>query len=200
VHGWRESCKTEWVGPVLGNLLSHVPYRRLVRNFEPIVDILTHKLRQLETDGFKPEDGYMFGFSFGAHIALHAALNAFGENRFGEIDLCEPAGPGFDGTMRELKAMSLAAKNVQCIHTSNTLGTRSRSCHQDWNMGHCGDYQVGAMPSPKGHHGLCPYFYANAFDHPFYAVKRPDYCLQSSRVAPEYPEDFQMGYMETRLP
>lgn len=92
---------------------------------------------------------------------------------------------------------SLAAENVQCIHTSNTYGTMQRNCTQNWNMGVCGYAQVGAMAYPKGSHGLCPYFYNAAFTHDFVAWKNIYGCY-STRAVTEYPELFKMGYIETR--
>lgn len=105
------------------------------------------------------------------------------------------AGPGFE--YRSLGDVSLAANNVQCIHTSNTYGSTKRNCTQNWNMGVCGYAQVGAMPFPKGSHGLCPYFYTAAFKHDFIAWKNIYGCY-STRAVTEHPENFKMGYMETR--
>lgn len=42
-------------------------------------------MQQLEGEGFDFAKGYMFGFSFGAHLAIKTAT-AFGEKRFKEID------------------------------------------------------------------------------------------------------------------
>lgn len=72
-----------------------------------------------------------------------------------------------------------------------------RSCHQNWCMGVCGYYQIGAMAYPKGSHGLCPYFYTAAFKHDFVAYKNIYGCY-STREAFNYPENFKMGYMEAR--
>lgn len=56
--------------------------------------------------------------------------------------VCEPAGPGFDGSKNADPKM--AAINSQCIHTaSGGYGTRERACHQNWLMGNCGESQVG---------------------------------------------------------
>jgi hypothetical protein len=67
-------------------VLSHRPYRRLVRNFVSIVEVLTIKLQQLQFQGFRPKDGYIFGFSFGARVALEAAVSAYGFQQLAEID------------------------------------------------------------------------------------------------------------------
>ena len=91
----------------------------------------------------------------------------------------------------------LAAKNVQCIHTSIRKGTTKRNCHQDWMMGQCGIKQDGAGPSPKGNHGLCPHFYNSAFEHDFFAIENIYNC-RSLRTAQNIPPYFKMGYMETR--
>lgn len=105
------------------------------------------------------------------------------------------AGPGFEN--RQVSDVSEAAQNVQCIHTSNSYGTSRRNCTQNWNMGICGHSQLGAMPFPKGSHGLCPYFYTAAFKHDFIAQKNIYGCSEQ-RAANSYPEHFRMGYMETR--
>lgn len=42
-------------------------------------------MQQLDSEGFDFGKGYMFGFSFGAHLAITTA-KAFGEKRFKEID------------------------------------------------------------------------------------------------------------------
>lgn len=60
-------------------------YSRLVRTFEPIVQILTAKLYELEAQGFDPSKGYIFGFSFGAQLSLEAGKR-FGPHKIGEMD------------------------------------------------------------------------------------------------------------------
>lgn len=58
------------------------------------------------------------------------------------VVVCEPAGPGFDGS--KTADPKMAAINSQCIHTaSGGYGTRERACHQNWLMGNCGESQVG---------------------------------------------------------
>lgn len=42
-------------------------------------------MKQLEAEGFDFGKGYMFGFSFGAHLAITTATT-FGAKRFKEID------------------------------------------------------------------------------------------------------------------
>ena len=69
------------------------------------------------------------------------------------LKACDPAGPGFDPVYR--LDPKRAANFIQCIHTSNTYGTKVYNCHQDWRMGVCGHKQIGAGPFPYGSHGLC---------------------------------------------
>lgn len=123
---------------------------------------------------------------------------------------CDMAGPGFDFIYK--RDPKRAAKNVQCIHTSITAGTKERQCHQDWLMGDCGKYQDAAenLPaifwevvkgshcneSPKFSHNLCPYFYNSAFEHDF--VVDNHYNCSSKRMATNLPVDFKMGFTETR--
>lgn len=106
------------------------------------------------------------------------------------------AGPGFDYKVNRLDHRD-AAQNVQCIHTTRDKGTKFYTCHQDWRMGNCGFSQPAAQEPPKGSHGLCPYFYINAFEYAFYAVNRPDKCI-SRKPAKFWPDGFKMGYMESR--
>lgn len=62
--------------------------------------------------------------------------------------VCEPAGPGFDGSKNADPTM--AAKQSQCIHTaSGGYGTRERTCHQNWLMGNCGESQIGQRYEQK---------------------------------------------------
>src|SRR5690349_7894692 len=101
VHGWLESWKTEWVQDLISNLTVYrggciivmdysnysvnANYFLLVPQFQNISTILQRFLRQLEDEGFNFENGFMFGFSFGAHLAIESAKN-FGTKRFKEID------------------------------------------------------------------------------------------------------------------
>jgi hypothetical protein len=105
------------------------------------------------------------------------------------------AGPGFDHTPLMVRDPKLAAKNVQCIHTSTDKGTSIYTCSQNWLMGNCGKSQPAAGPYPKGSHGLCPYFYIAAFEYPFYAEARPGNCIISKKTGS--PKNYRMGYMQT---
>lgn len=172
---------------------SRLDYGRLVRLFNPIVEVLKFKLFELEGYGFNPDNGYMFGFSFGARLVAEAGLR-FGERRIKEIDCCDMAGPGFDAKIQP--NYKLAAKNVQCIQTSYDKGTRHNKCNQNWKMGNCGYSQPGARDPPLGSHGLCPYFYVSAFTNSFKAIEKPNACRRFN-TAP-FLENFQMGYNETR--
>jgi hypothetical protein len=118
------------------------------------------------------------------------------------------AGPGFDLTYK--RDPKEAGFNVQCIHTSIYAGTATRNCHQNWLMGYCGKIQPGGQEleeiycaitgecdyDPTISHSLCPYFYISAFENDFFAYNRY-HCL-STRYATNLPENFKMGYMETR--
>lgn len=230
IHGWRDGPTKDWVLDMLSNLTVHRKgcimfmsygndsqssnyFRDLYPNFDLLASSLTRHLRRLEVVGFDPDAGYLFGFSFGANLALEAGRR-FGLKRIGRIDgkqvshsrsfynfifvdyflVCEPTGVRFDKDKRYfLLDPKLAAKHVQCIHTSNNFGTQRRDCHVSWSMGVCGREQSAAGPFPKGSHGLCPYFYNSAFTHRFYAVPMPRNC-KSNRFAPNWPLGFRMGY------
>lgn len=69
-------------------------YFTLVSQFQPLSTILLNKLIELESKGFDPKMGFLFGFSFGARLVMDAARK-FGVQKIKEIDLCDPAGPGW---------------------------------------------------------------------------------------------------------
>ncbi|XP_058454946.1 pancreatic lipase-related protein 2-like [Malaya genurostris] len=210
VHGWREGTYTEWINDMKNNLTT---YRRgcvmfmsyandnrkldyfgeLVPYFKYLANELYTHLRRLESIGFDPATGYMFGFSFGAHLAIEAGRR-LGLKKLERLDVCDPAGPGFDSDGEySLLDPREAAKRVQCIHTSTKYGTSRRNCHTNWSMGNCGKDQPGAGKYPKGSHGLCPHFYNSAFEHDFYAVPKPDAC-SSVRYTGIWPRGYKMGY------
>ncbi|CAO1410455.1 unnamed protein product [Diamesa serratosioi] len=186
-------------------------YFPMIANFSKISNVLTKKLKNLEAEGFNPDNVFMYGHSLGARLVIDAAAN-FGKKRIKEIDVCDPAGPGFDYYNYQVpKNPQDAAKNIQCIHTSSNFGTTVYNCHQDWRMGVCGAYQVGAhdrsfyycllykicsTPEALGSHGLCNQFYLNAFEVDF--VSDNCYNCPSNRAATNLPAKYKMGYMETR--
>ncbi|XP_055603069.1 pancreatic lipase-related protein 2-like isoform X2 [Uranotaenia lowii] len=210
VHGWREGTLTEWVPDMLNMFQKHRGgcvmfmvyannikdldyFGELVPQFDHLSDVLVDYLRFIEKAGFDPADGLLFGFSFGAHMSFEAGRR-FGIKKLGRIDVCEPANPGFDSNVEySFLDPMVAAKKVQCIHTSDSLGTSFRKCHINWNMGNCGKSQIAAGPYPKGSHGLCPYFYNSAFEHEFSPVPKPVQC-SSNRPISEWPKGFRMGY------
>lgn len=107
------------------------------------------------------------------------------------------AGPLFDKL--PILNSKAAAKNVQCIHTSSSEGTWGRDCHQNWNMGYCGKYQLAekANKDDAGSHGLCNIFYNAAFYHNFYAEENPIQC-NVGYINPYWPKKYKMGYNERR--
>nr|XP_019527550.2 pancreatic triacylglycerol lipase-like [Aedes albopictus] len=209
VHGWRESCRTEWIADMQSNLTLHrggclvcMDYSKysmedyfagLLPKFNLVAEALVGKLKELEARGFDPANGHLFGFSFGAQLSIEAGRR-FGFRKLGRLDACEPAGPGFDSDrVFAMLDPKFAAKKVQCIHTSSDKGTFRRECHQDWNMGNCGTNQLAAGPYPKGSHGLCPYFYNSAFANEFRAIPKPNECLSFRAVWP-ISDRVRMGY------
>ncbi|XP_039440031.1 pancreatic lipase-related protein 2-like [Culex pipiens pallens] len=210
VHGWREGTDTEWVGDMVSNFTVHRPgcvmvmhyannshtidyFGELLPHFDKLANVLAAHLRRMESIGFDPAKGHIFGFSMGAQLALEGSRR-FGLQKINRIDACDPAGPGFDTVPENmLLDPKQAARQVQCIHTSANFGTRRRDCHISWNMGNCGRDQVAARPFPKGSHGLCPYFYNSAFAHRFHPVPKPKQCV-SQRLAHGWPRELRMGY------
>ncbi|KAJ6646793.1 Pancreatic lipase-related protein 2 [Pseudolycoriella hygida] len=212
VHGWMESCETIWVPTLMQNLNIYrhgcivcmdysyfsksSNYYSLVRNFNGIASVLANKLKYFQSISFDPDNMYLFGFSFGGQLVLESARR-FGKMLIKQIDVCDPAGPGFDNNiLHSRNSPRKSAKNVQCIHTSSSKGTRKRDCHQNWNMGNCGNSQVASGPRPLGSHGLCPYFYNNAFQHRFPAIPKPSNCRSNRDATGEVVENITMGYLE----
>ncbi|XP_055590953.1 uncharacterized protein LOC129743036 [Uranotaenia lowii] len=197
VHSWTESSETPWVLPMLWYFSA---YRRgcimvMLPNFDRLTNALVTFIRRLLSLGFESNRGFLFGFSYGAQMVLEAGRR-LGDQKLARIDVCEPAGAGFDGNLTYNSLdMKSAANAVQCIFTSLISSTVNRtSCHINWHMGTCGFNQ----PAEKnyfelGSHGLCPYFYNSAFDNPFVAMKRPHYCPEWKRDV-SWPKNFMMGY------
>lgn len=144
-------------------------YLDLILNFDRISDVLLKKLNQFERDGFDPSNGFVFGFSMGAQLAIntgrrfHGKLDAIDGKLYFIVSCvlskplctlilifsylaCEPAAPGFypNPFYQSRGSPKLAAKNVQTIHTSINYGSLERDSHQDWLMGNCGADQPGA--------------------------------------------------------
>lgn len=146
-------------------------YFFLYDHFNGISGILTRKLQQFKELGFEPSNGHLFGFSFGAHVALESAYN-FGVKKFGRVDACDPAGPLFTSSSPSIVHAKDAAKSVQCIHTSGDFGTTLRFGQKSINMGVCGQSQKAGTIETNFSHGLCPIFYANAFINIFKLVPK----------------------------
>jgi pimeloyl-ACP methyl ester carboxylesterase len=171
-------------------------YLRLVENFPGISRVLGMKFEHMVRAGFSFDQGYLFGFSYGAQLVLRAARR-HGHQAFKDIVACDPAGPGFD-LIRATVDFKDAAQNVECIHTSINLGTvHTTLCHQNWRMGDCGMQQEAAGSLEFRSHGLCPLFYNSAFKHDFLAIEKPQQC-KATHSATYWPEKFKLGYTERR--
>lgn len=60
-------------------------YAEVRTHFKPISDLMTAKLHQLDNDGVRGDQIFMFGFSLGGRIVIEAALS-FGYQLIGNID------------------------------------------------------------------------------------------------------------------
>lgn len=60
-------------------------YRVFYNHFSNISNVILNKLKQLEVEGFSPDNIYMFGYSFGARLVIDAAAE-FGHQRIKQID------------------------------------------------------------------------------------------------------------------
>jgi len=166
IHGWTEGIFTEWVNDTIRNLtyyrggcvifMDYSVYSvrdyffGLMPHFNQLASLLTERIRQT-TSLF--ENVFMFGFSFGARLSLEAGAR-IGYNLIDHIQVCDPAGPGFDGDAKSVDP-KLSAKFVYCINTSTEYGTHFYNCHINFRMGICGHLQIGATVRPCRSHGLC---------------------------------------------
>ncbi|XP_055589388.1 uncharacterized protein LOC129741665 [Uranotaenia lowii] len=209
VHGWMESAQNQWVQPMLANFskyrrgcvmfmqYGHGPtyesyFSVLLPNFDGLANLLVQFLRRLETLGFDAGNGLLFGFSFGGQLVLEAGRR-LGTQKLGRIDVCEPAGPGFDDNGTYSAAiLKNSAKKVQCIYTGLMFSSLNRNCHVNWKMGFCGISQP-ASGAVLSDHNICPYFYNSAFENRFPAMAKPLYCL-STKAAISWPQNFRMGF------
>lgn len=171
-----------------------------------------------ESLGHQRQEVFVFGFSYGAQLALELGRSLKGSSKIARMDrkpkicinlkliaqlitllaVCEPT--IFTFLENIIADSKKSASNVQCIHTNSLgYGTPERDCHQDWNMGNCGQSQPAALDPPMGNHGLCPYFYNSAFDYKFLAKNNTNSCnlLVTANKAKEWPEGFMMGYNVT---
>jgi predicted esterase len=112
-------------------------YSSLTPHFKAICEVLTEKVKAIVRSNF--DRVTMFGFSFGARLVINTGIALAKEgSKLGKIFACDPASSSFENYDTDMKK---AAKFVQCIHTSNTLGTSVYDCHQNWRMGKCGESQ-----------------------------------------------------------
>ena len=61
------------------NYYSRQNFLSLVLNFDGISLQLLKKIRQLTSEGFKLENGFMFGFSYGAHLVYWVGTEMNGQ-------------------------------------------------------------------------------------------------------------------------
>ena len=202
IPGWNQNLSTFWANDSISQFLKHrggcvyfmdytyygdvFNYFKLVSHFDGVADILTKKFKQIENF----DRQFCFGFSFGSRLCVEAGIR-IGNQKIPRMDLCDPAGPGFDGLY--YKDPQLAAKNVACINTSNLKGTQSYVCHQNYRMGNCGWSQPGdGWGFGLDSHDLCPMFYNAAFDNKFKPMKF--HLCPSYRYANVTP-DVALGYL-----
>jgi hypothetical protein len=207
IHRWGESISTWWVKNLMDNFTyyrggcvvfmdysnhSVLDYGVLVSRFVNISAVLLKKFIQIGNY----DRMYCFGFSYGSRLCIDAGVNLVMGNssrQISRMDFCDPAGPSFDGNVRE-KLPTSAAKNVACINTRNNYGTTIYNCHQNFRMGNCGFSQVAAGPFPLGSHGLCVKFFTLAFNVDY--TPNNYYKCTSKRMA-NLTSDVKMGYMAT---
>lgn len=174
----------------------------LVGQFGGIQPVLTRKLRQLEELKYNPNNLFIFGFSYGAHLAFEGAYN-YGPRKVGRIDTCDPAGPYFTD-LTKIHAAD-AAKTVQCLHTSTDNGTPYRYCQKDILLGKCGNFQNAATSPPKMSHGMCPYIYTSGFTNNFKLVPKntvytvTTYLCSASKVEPDVTKFVAPAFMGFRM-
>lgn len=113
---------------------SSEPYIELLPYFNEISAVLSQKLVEIQSPG----KTVLFGFSFGARLAINAAMKS--TTKIGKVDkiyACDPAGPGFH---RYRIDPTKAANYVECINTSNKKGTEVYNCHRNWRFKTLNEY------------------------------------------------------------
>lgn len=209
VHGWLGGINAYWVADTLLQLLKHrggcvffmdygkyanvSNYFDLVPHLYGVSAVLTKKLKQI--GGIELQ--YFYCHSFGSRVCIESGIE-IGNRSIPRMDLCDPAGPGFDGPLQgplaifRRKDPKRAGKNVACINTSTFKGTTVYNCHQNFRMGDCSTFQIGST-SNRSSHQLCPIFYINSFDNKF----EPNnyYGCYSPRMANfSISADIRLGY------
>lgn len=179
-----------------------INYFEVIGEFDGLADVLVRAIRVFLSNGFCPKRTYLFGFSLGARIAMYAASRVRAEHPFERLDLCDPAGFGFDGH-REHTSFRIQglADCVNCVHTSSFFGTRERRCDCDWILGECGKKQVAAMGGIADSHKLCTQFWIESFTHRFPAVRADEAkCGHDPRAVKRLADDengpYYLGYQE----
>lgn len=191
---------------------SNKPYIELLKEFDPLSYILYEEVNQLIAIGFSPSKIFMFGFSYGGQIASKLGRLLKPNYKINKIDskqrthllkkiriksftVCDMAGPGFDFVTH--LNHSEAAENVHCYYSSLDKGSNFFSCHRNIRFGQCGYTQPAILSQPQiGSHGLCVRMYINAFDFPFYAVKKSlQWCIRGKTIA-DFPDGYTVGYKD----
>lgn len=173
--------------------INKIPETRV--HYDPIVNAIVDEVVVFNKKGFLPANIYFFGFGYGAQVALGVGRSVSGKigGKVSRVDVCEPTNQIIFPLTPDSK---LSANYVQCIHTNSIMfGTTKRDCHQDWNMGDCGNYQ--AIRENVTSHFLCPTYYNSAFSNNFAATTMPTGCVAPTTLG-VYPTGFKMGYTETR--
>jgi hypothetical protein len=165
VHGWTEGFyKTKWVPLVVNSTLEYaggcvifmdysdfakMAYGDLVLRYYLLRDVLINTMKLFGNY----DKMHVFGFSFGARLAIGAGNNITnlynGVPQILRMDLCEPAGPSFPSTDPKFVPAQKAAVLVQIINTNSFgYGTGIYDGHINFKMGHCGISQDGQGPAP----------------------------------------------------
>jgi hypothetical protein len=126
-------------------------------DFIPISQVIKQKVE--EVGNFNRM--LFYGHSMGSRWAIEVGSVVGGGGKIDKLDLCDLPGPLFDGTNLE-KNPTTAGVNVQCIHTSASIGTIKYKCHQNWRMGYCGWFQSFPIDFVQSHEA-CNDYYINAF-------------------------------------
>lgn len=100
-HGWLENINTAWVADMIGNLTEvrggcilfidyffygqNPNYFGFLQHFASISAVMTKKFINIESEGFIPDNWFMFGHSAGARLIIDSAAN-FGYQKVKEID------------------------------------------------------------------------------------------------------------------
>lgn len=179
-HGWQDNYTSFWIEPTKNNLMSvhetnviSIDWKKDASH--PLYPISAGKVKGVGEDVAKwiialgkhlnvpMEKFHLVGHSLGAHLFGFAAKSVFRQTntRIGRITGLDPAGPEFSDKPASNRLDATDANLVDIIHTSATLGYKTKLGHIDfWPNG--GQKQMGCEPLTPCNHNRATFYYAES--------------------------------------